>query len=137
LQVRAIDVIRRVSGSGLIMTSTEADLDHAEIGPVVERFLQGRALGGRDRVQLFKLAWDMVGEPFGSRQMLYEWFYAGDSEVNRIRFGSTPEVERYKQMVEARLNCCTDPDRDSRSFLRGFDLRAIKHHISPSSELNS
>jgi 4-hydroxyphenylacetate 3-monooxygenase len=103
----------------------------------VERFLQGRALGGRDRVQLFKLAWDMVGEPFGSRQMLYEWFYAGDSQVNRIRFGSTPEVERYKQMVEARLNCCTDPDRDSRSFLREFDLRAIKHHISPSSELNS
>ena len=103
LQIRAIDVIRRVAGSGLVMTPTEADLDHAEIGPVVERFLQGRAVGGRNRVRLFKLAWDMVGEPCGSRQMLYEWFYAGDPQVNRIRFGSTPEVERYKQMVEPLL----------------------------------
>ena len=102
LQIRAIDGIRRVAGSGLVMTPTEADLDCAEIGPVVKR-LQGRAVGGRNRVRLFKLAWDMVGEPFGSRQMLYEWFYAGDPQVNRIRFGSTPEVERYKQMVEPLL----------------------------------
>lgn len=99
IQQRAVDVIRQLSGSGLVMTPAEADFDHPEIGPAVERFLQGRAAGGRERVRLFKLAWDLVAGDFGSRQALYEWFYAGDPQINRARFSRTPLVELYKGLV--------------------------------------
>jgi 4-hydroxyphenylacetate 3-monooxygenase len=65
--------------------------------------LQGKDLGARARVQLFKLAWDMLGEQFGSRQLQYEWFYAGDPLFTRARFYYSPAVAQYKGMVERLL----------------------------------
>ncbi len=29
-------------------------------------------------MQLFKLAWDLAGDGFGTRQVIYERFFAGD-----------------------------------------------------------
>ncbi len=98
-QVRAADVIRQVSGSGLIMTPTEADFQNPEIAPYLERYLQGKNLPARNRVQLFKLAWDMLGDQFGSRQLQYEWFYSGDPLFTRSRFYHSPAVKDYKAMV--------------------------------------
>ena len=39
----------------------------------------------RDRVKLFRLAWDIACSAFGSRQVLYERFFAGDA-LTRARF---------------------------------------------------
>ena len=103
-QMRAAEVIRQVSGSGLIMTPTEGDLHNPEIAPYLERYLQGKNLSARNRVQLFKLAWDMLGEQFGSRQLQYEWFYAGDPMFTRSRFYHSPAVKDYKAMVERLLD---------------------------------
>lgn len=50
-------------------------------------------------MRLFKLAWDLIGEQFGSRQLQYEWFYAGDPIFTRSRFYRSPVVDNYKQMV--------------------------------------
>jgi len=99
-QMRAAEVIRQLSGSGLIMTPTEQDFRNPEIAPYLERYLQGKELGARARVQLFKLAWDMLGEQFGSRQLQYEWFYAGDPLFTRARFYHSPAVAQYKAMVD-------------------------------------
>ena len=52
-----------------------------------------------DRVQLFKLAWDLIGEPFGARQLQYEWFYAGDPYFTRARFYRSPITNDFKAMV--------------------------------------
>ena len=98
-QVRAAEVIRQVSGSGLIMTPTEGDFQNPEIAPYLERYLQGKNIPARNRVQLFKLAWDMLGDQFGSRQLQYEWFYAGDPLFTRSRFYYSPAVKEYKAMV--------------------------------------
>jgi len=35
-------------------------------------------VGAEQKVRLFKLAWDLIGSPLGSRHELYERFYAGD-----------------------------------------------------------
>ena len=103
VQMRAAEVIRQVSGSGLIMTPTEQDFANPEIAPYVERYLQGKGVPAKSRVQLFKLAWDMIGEQFGSRQLQYEWFYAGDPLFTRARFYRSPVVGQYKAMVEKLL----------------------------------
>jgi 4-hydroxyphenylacetate 3-monooxygenase oxygenase component len=95
----AIDVIRQLSGSGLIMTPTADDFANPEIAGYLEKYLRGKDIGARDRVQLFKLAWDLIGQPFGSRQLQYEWFYAGDPYLSRARFYSSPITIEYKAMV--------------------------------------
>jgi 4-hydroxyphenylacetate 3-monooxygenase oxygenase component len=99
MQMRAAEVIRQLSGSGLIMTPTEKDFAHPEIGAYLEKYLRGKNLGARDRVRLFKLAWDMIGEPFGSRQLQYEWFYSGDPYFTRARFYRSPIAREFKSMV--------------------------------------
>jgi 4-hydroxyphenylacetate 3-monooxygenase oxygenase component len=104
VQVRAIEVIRQLSGSGLIMTPTEKDFANPEIANYLEKYLRGKDTPARDRVQLFKLAWDMIGEPFGSRQFQYEWFFAGDPYFTRARFYSSPVVKEFKGMVTRLLN---------------------------------
>jgi aromatic ring hydroxylase len=99
-QMRAAEVIRQLSGSGLIMTPTENDFANPEIGTYLEKYLQGQGIAARDRVQLFKLAWDMVGEAFGGRQLQYEWFYAGDPYFTRARFYRSPIAREFKSMVD-------------------------------------
>ena len=102
--MRAVEVIRQVSGSGLIMTPTSQDFDNPEIAEHLDRYLKGKNMTGRERVRLFKLAWDMLGEQFGARQLQYEWFYAGDPMFTRSRFYHSPAVQEYKGMIERLLS---------------------------------
>ena len=103
-QVRAIQVIRELAGSGLIMTPGEKDFANPEIAGYLEKYLRGKDTGARDRVQLFKLAWDLIGEQFGSRQLQYEWFYAGDPYFTRGRFYRSSMAKEYKGIVTRLLN---------------------------------
>jgi len=104
VQVRAAEVIRHLSGSGLILTPTEKDFRNPEIARYLDKYLQGAKLAAHRRVQLFKLAWDMLGEQFGSRQLHYEWFYAGDPMFTRSRFYHSPAVNAYRAMVDRLLD---------------------------------
>jgi 4-hydroxyphenylacetate 3-monooxygenase oxygenase component len=103
-QMRAAELIRQLSGSGLVLTPTEKDFRNPEIARYLEKYLQGANLAAQRRVQLFKLAWDMLGEQFGSRQLHYEWFYAGDPMFTRARFYHSPAVSTYKAMVDGLLD---------------------------------
>ncbi|MEA2303585.1 MAG: hypothetical protein QOH43_865 [Solirubrobacteraceae bacterium] len=81
----AVDVMRLVGSSSLIMTPTEADFANEDISETLNRYLRGKGgMPAEDRVRLFKLAWDLVGEQFGGRSLLYEWFFAGDPINNRL-----------------------------------------------------
>jgi len=111
-QKQAVEVIRQVGGSGLIMTPTAQDFHNPEIAPYLEKYLQGKNLQAQARVQLFKLAWDMLGEQFGSRQLQYEWFYAGDPLFTRSRFYRSPAVAHYKAMVDCALGNTDSAKRD-------------------------
>src|SRR5207253_1629209 len=59
------------------LPSSERDLTGAETRADMERYLASPRLNARQRVQLFKLAWDMVGSEFAGRHLQYEMFYAG------------------------------------------------------------
>lgn len=102
-QMRAVQVIRELSGSGLIMTPGEKDFANPQIAPYLEKYLCGKTASALDRVQLFKLAWDMVGEQFGARQLQYEWFYAGDPYFTRQRFFHSAAATEYKEIVSRLL----------------------------------
>lgn len=44
----------------------------------IEQSLATDTVPARDRMQLFHLAWNAACSSFGTRQVLYERFYAGD-----------------------------------------------------------
>jgi 4-hydroxyphenylacetate 3-monooxygenase len=46
-----------------------------------ETFFRTSSLHARDRMKLFKLAWDVVGSEFAARHQSYEKFYAGAAFV--------------------------------------------------------
>jgi 4-hydroxyphenylacetate 3-monooxygenase len=56
---------------------TEPDF-RGPLGPDIEQYLATDTASARDRVKLFRLAWDIAGSAFGSRQVLYERFFASD-----------------------------------------------------------
>lgn len=75
---RVIEVLQTIGAGGLLIMPTEADLA-SPIGDDVRRYYVGaEAMAAVDRIQLFKLAWDLCGDSFGSRQLQYERYYAGD-----------------------------------------------------------
>jgi anthranilate 3-monooxygenase (FAD)/4-hydroxyphenylacetate 3-monooxygenase len=101
--MRAPETLRQVGGSGLIMTPTARDFANPEIAVHLEKYLQGKNIAARDRVELFKLAWDMIGDSFGSRQLQYEWCYSGDPYFTRARFYHSPIAKEFKAMVTGLL----------------------------------
>jgi 4-hydroxyphenylacetate 3-monooxygenase len=80
--VRVIWIVEQLAASGLMLTPTEADLQSG-IAPTIDRYYQGATIGAEERIRLFRIAWDLCGTDFGSRQALYERFFNGD--VVRLR----------------------------------------------------
>lgn len=101
VHTKVVDVLRMVGSSSLIMTPTEADFANEDISATLNRYLRGRGgLPAEDRVRLFKLAWELVGEEFGGRSLLYEWFFAGDPINNRLLGFNMPRRLQSQAMAE-------------------------------------
>ncbi len=79
---RVIWIVEQLCAAGLMLTPTEADV-RGPARDLIARYYQGAALGAEERIRLFRLAWDLTGTQFGSRQALYERFFNGD--VVRLR----------------------------------------------------
>ena len=74
---RMIEILQLLGSSSFLITPTEADF-RGPLGPQIEQYLATETTSARDRVKLFRLAWDVAGSAFGSRQVLYERFFASD-----------------------------------------------------------
>ena len=112
-QLRAAEIIRQLGGSGLILTPRRRTFTILRSRLIWRNILQGKSQA-RERVQLFKLAWDLLGEQFGSRQLQYEWFYAGDPIFTRSRFYRSPAVAGYKDLVTRALHTAAFPSSGKR-----------------------
>jgi 4-hydroxyphenylacetate 3-monooxygenase len=74
---RMVEIIQQLGASGLMAIPTEADFN-SPIGADIDRYMQSAKHNARDRVRLFRLAWDIACSSFGSRQLHYERFFFGD-----------------------------------------------------------
>jgi len=77
LYPRLVEIIQLNGSSSLMATPAEADFA-AEVGADVERYFGAAKAGPRDRVALYRLAWDVTCSAFAGRQVLYERFFFGD-----------------------------------------------------------
>jgi len=71
------EIIQIIGAGGLAAVPSFAELDGPR-GDDVERYFQAANLGARERVRLFRLAWDASSSGFAGRQQLYERYYSGD-----------------------------------------------------------
>lgn len=89
---RMIQILREISGSGLIMQPSEADLASPELRPYLDRYMRGKDVDVEYKSRLFRLAHDLAASSFGMRQEIYEYWHAGDPSRNRINL-----MRRYDQ----------------------------------------
>jgi 4-hydroxyphenylacetate 3-monooxygenase len=97
---RMIEILQLLGSSSFLLTPSEADFK----GPLkadIEQYLATDNTGAKDRVKLFRLAWDLAGSAFGSRQVLYERFFASDP-LTRARAIATiyPKKEAMDRVLD-------------------------------------
>src|SRR5438093_870037 len=68
---RMIEILQLLGSSSFLITPSEADFQ-SPLAPNIEQYLATDTATARDRVKLFRLAWDIAGGRFGSRPVLYE-----------------------------------------------------------------
>ena len=78
---RIIEIIQLLGSSSLMALPSLADFE-SELRPDLERYLATETASALDRTKLFRLAWDVSCSAFGSRQVHYERFFAGDPVRN-------------------------------------------------------
>jgi 4-hydroxyphenylacetate 3-monooxygenase len=74
---RMVEILQLLGSSSFLLTPSEKDMT----GPLeghIEQYLATDNLAAKDRVKLFRLAMDVAVSGFGSRQVLYERFFASD-----------------------------------------------------------
>jgi len=109
LYPRLIEIIQQIGASGLVGMPTLADLE----GPLADdiaRYYQSARLEAKERIPLFRLAWDTAVSAFGSRQVLYERFFFGDPVRMASAVFSNHDRTEYMERV--------------RDFLRSSDEEA-------------
>jgi 4-hydroxyphenylacetate 3-monooxygenase len=74
---RMVEILHLLGSSSFMITPSKADLESPMAGHI-EQYLATDKSTARDRVRLFRLASDVAINAFGSRQVLYERFYASD-----------------------------------------------------------
>ncbi len=108
---RIMHIIQQIGASGYIATPQEATFD--AIGDAIERYFQGATKDARGRVQLFRLAWDFIGDSWGGRQELYERNFFGDNERFRSLLYQFVDKSEAIEMVQRIL----EPPTEQRPFV--------------------
>ena len=97
------EILHLLGSSSLMALPTENDFS----GPLVEaidRYLETDFSSAKERVKLFRLAWDTCCSAFGSRQILYERFFQGDRNRNVVLMNTRYDKEPMSQFVLDFLN---------------------------------
>jgi 4-hydroxyphenylacetate 3-monooxygenase len=100
---RMVEILQLLGSSSFMIIPSEADFESPLAGHI-EQYLATDSAAARDRVKLFRLAWDVAGSAFGSRQVLYERFFASDPLTRaRILNAIYPKAEvtaRVREFLE-------------------------------------
>lgn len=79
---RAIAILRQLGAGGLLQTPSTLEELNGPLARLLNKYYRGASIDALERTRLFKLAWDLIASPLGSRHELYEIFYSGDPVRN-------------------------------------------------------
>jgi len=100
---RMCEIIQIIGAGGLAAVPSYAELDGPRGGDV-ERYFQAANLGARERVRLFRLAWDASSSGFAGRQQLYERYYSGDPVRLAAALFDLYDRDRYTDRIDRLLD---------------------------------
>ena len=100
---KMVEILQLLGSSSFMITPTEADFS-GPLAPQIEQYLATDTASARDRVKLFRLAWDVAGSAFGSRQVLYERFFASDPLTRARALSAIYPKDEMMDRVRALLN---------------------------------
>ena len=107
MSARMVQLLREISGSGLIMQPSENDLANPELRPYIDRYMRGKGVEADTKSRLFRLAHDLTVSSFGMRQEVYEYWHGGDPNRNRINllrsYDQSDVMDRIKQLISEPL----------------------------------
>lgn len=73
-----IGILRDLTGGGVLQVpSSYKEIINPETASDVKKYIRASHADSTQKIQLFKLAWDIVGSEFGGRHQQYEMFYNG------------------------------------------------------------
>jgi aromatic ring hydroxylase len=102
-----VQLLREVSGSGMIMQPSENDLANPELRPFLDRYMRGKDVDVEYKSRLYRLAHDLAVSSFGMRQEVYEYWHGGDPNRNRINllrgYDQSDMMDRIKGLVSKPL----------------------------------
>jgi 4-hydroxyphenylacetate 3-monooxygenase len=101
---RLVEILQLIGSSGLANIPSERSIETPELADDILLYFQGVTLDGKERVRLFRLAWDIACSSFGGRQVLYERYFAGDVYRNPANHYNLHDKQPYRDMVEKFLN---------------------------------
>jgi 4-hydroxyphenylacetate 3-monooxygenase len=97
---RMIEILQLLGSSSFLLTPSEKDFE-GPLRPAIDQYLATDNTAAIDRVKLFRLAWDAAGNAFGSRQVLYERFFASDPLTRaRAMAAIYPKGEMMERVLE-------------------------------------
>jgi 4-hydroxyphenylacetate 3-monooxygenase len=103
LYPRMIEIIQLNSSSSLMATPSDRDFANPAEQPDIEKYFASADAAARERVALYRLAWDVSCSAFGARQVLYERFFFGDPVRMAMALVDNtdlkPLVDRVKQFL--------------------------------------
>ncbi len=104
LYPRYVEILQLLGASGIITIPTANDFN-SEVKSDLDLYLQGADTAAEDRVQLFRLAWDMCSSAFAGRETIYERFFFGDPARLSVglynQYDKKPSVKLVKDLLKS------------------------------------
>jgi aromatic ring hydroxylase len=69
---KVIQILRDLSGQGLVSRMTQADWEREDVGPMLDEFLPGHNISARGKNRFFNFVWDLICSSHSSRVALFE-----------------------------------------------------------------
>lgn len=107
--VTMINHLMQLGGSGYMYQAQERTLER--YGEAIEEYFRGANSTAREKVSLFRLAWDLIGSGWAGRQELYERFFFGDQTMMKARGYLARDKTEAVAMVQRLLTGPSTPER--------------------------
>ncbi|MDP6644886.1 MAG: 4-hydroxyphenylacetate 3-hydroxylase N-terminal domain-containing protein [Rhodospirillales bacterium] len=75
---RFLTLVQHIATSSIIFLPNAEDFDNPDVNKYLDLYWGGRESTPEERYRLCKLAWDLVGDAYGSRQMMYDRLHSGN-----------------------------------------------------------
>jgi len=92
--------LREICGAGQVMTPSQADFDNPELGPHLERYCRGKpGVSAREKAKIFRLAWELASDKYGSRATIYEYYHRADPVRNFANRHVSANKTLYRELL--------------------------------------